>query len=165
MVFGSSFIKGKLINFLIKKKAINIHAGISPFYRGCDCNFWALNEKNYHLVGTTIHLLTKGLDSGPILYHAVSEYYNDPFIYSMSTIKSAFVSIEKNIRNRKLFKFKPIAQNKSLQIKYSKKKEFNNTVVKNFLKKNKTSNIASCNLKRDILIKPFILSKKNFFKI
>ena len=40
IVFGSSYIKGKLVDFLIKK-AINIHMGVSPYW-GCDCNFWAL---------------------------------------------------------------------------------------------------------------------------
>ena len=47
--------------------------GISPYYRGTDCNFWAMYDNNPHLVGSTIHLLTKGLDSGPILYHALSK--------------------------------------------------------------------------------------------
>ena len=54
IVFGSSFIKGDLVKFLIKKKAINIHMGISPYYRGTDCNFWALYDNNPHLVGATI---------------------------------------------------------------------------------------------------------------
>ena len=66
-VFGSSYIKGELVDFLIKHKAINIHAGVAPYYRGADCNFWALYDNNPHLVGTTIHLLSKGLDAGPIL--------------------------------------------------------------------------------------------------
>ena len=46
--------------------------GISPYYRGTDCNFWALYDNNSHLVGSTIHYLSKGIDSGPILYHAIS---------------------------------------------------------------------------------------------
>ena len=71
--FGSSYIKGPLVNFLIKKKAINIHMGISPYYRGADCNFWAMYDGNSHLVGATIHMLSKGLDSGAILYHAMSK--------------------------------------------------------------------------------------------
>ena len=32
IVFGSSYIKGDLIDFLTKKKAINIHMGVSPYY-------------------------------------------------------------------------------------------------------------------------------------
>ena len=70
LVFGSSYIKGDLINFLVKNNTINIHMGISPYYRGTDCNFWALYDGNPHLVGSTIHYLSKGLDNGPMLYHA-----------------------------------------------------------------------------------------------
>ena len=79
IVFGSSFIKGELANFLIKKKAINIHMGVSPYYRGTDCNFWALYDNNPHLVGATIHFLSKGLDNGPILYHAMSKIRKNPY--------------------------------------------------------------------------------------
>ncbi len=69
VVFGSSYIKGELIDFLVKQKAINIHAGVSPYYRGTDCNFWAVADRNFHLVGATVHLLSKGVDSGEILFH------------------------------------------------------------------------------------------------
>lgn len=164
LVFGSSYIKGDLINFLVKKKAINIHAGISPYYRGCDCNFWALYEENFDLVGTTIHYLTKGLDSGPILYHAGSEYHNDPFIYSMSTIKSAFISIAKKIENEEIFNLKPLVQNKSLELKYSKKKDFNDKIIRYFLNNFKKMKIQNCKLKREKLTNAYIFPKKNFFK-
>ena len=75
IVFGSSFIKKNwLINFLIKKKAINIHMGLSPFYRGSSCNFWAVKDKKPELVGSTIHYLSKGLDSGKIISHCLPDY-------------------------------------------------------------------------------------------
>jgi methionyl-tRNA formyltransferase len=135
IVFGSSFIKGDLADFLIKKRAINIHMGISPYYRGTDCNFWALYDNNPHLVGATIHYLSKGLDNGPILYHAMSKINNNSFEYTMSTVKSAFHSLLYKIERKTLFKLKPINQNKKNEIRYSKKKEFNELAVKNFLKK------------------------------
>ena len=132
IVFGSSFIKKDLVNFLIDHKALNIHLGISPYYRGTDCNFWALFDNNPHLVGATIHLLSKGLDSGPILYHALSEIKEDPFIYTMSAVKSAFESITQKIENKTIFEHNPEIQDKSKEIKYSKKNEFNDEVIKKF---------------------------------
>ena len=132
IIFGSSFIKKDLVNFLIDHKALNIHLGISPYYRGTDCNFWALFDNNPHLVGATIHLLSKGLDSGPILYHALSEIKEDPFIYTMSAVKSAFESIAQKIENKTIFEHTPEIQDKSKEIKYSKKNEFNDDVVKKF---------------------------------
>ena len=132
IIFGSSFIKKDLVNFLIDHKALNIHLGISPYYKGTDCNFWALFDNNPHLVGATIHLLSKGLDSGPILYHALSEIKEDPFIYTMSAVKSAFESIAQKIENKTIFEHTPEIQDKSKEIKYSKKNEFNDEVIKKF---------------------------------
>ena len=68
VVFGASYIKGWLIDFLIEHRAINIHMGLSPYYRGSSCNFWALFDNNPSYVGATIHLLSKGLDSGDMLF-------------------------------------------------------------------------------------------------
>ena len=135
IVFGSSYIKGDLINFLIKKKAINIHMGISPYYRGTDCNFWALHDNNPNLVGASIHMLSSGLDSGDILYHAISELKEDPFEYTMSTVLAAFNSIIARLKDKTLFKIKSQPQNRELEIRYSKKDDFNENIVKKFLEK------------------------------
>ena len=153
IVFGSSYIKGELINFLIKQKAINIHAGVSPYYRGSDCNFWALYDDNPHLVGTTIHMLSKGLDSGPILYHAMSNLKTNHFEYTMSTIKSAFHSIAERVKDESIFKINPVIQNKKNEIRYSKNKEFNQTIVKKFFKKKIDLNFD--NFEKSFLKDPF----------
>ena len=121
IIFGSSYIKGDLIDFLVKQKSINIHMGISPYYRGTDCNFWALYDNNPHLVGATIHLLSKGLDSGPMLYHAMSKLKTDPYEYTMSTVKAAFHSIVERLRDKTIFEIEPTMQEKSKEIRYSKK--------------------------------------------
>jgi hypothetical protein len=71
VVFGASYIKGRLVEHLVERRAVNIHMGISPEYRGSSCNFWALYDGRPELVGATIHLLSKGLDSGPMLCHAL----------------------------------------------------------------------------------------------
>ena len=109
--------------------------GVSPYYRGTDCNFWSLYDDNPHLVGSTIHLLSKGLDSGPILYHAMSKIKKNSFEYSMSTVKSAFNSIISRINDKTIFEIEPKEQDPSLEIRYTKKKEFNDKVVEDFLLK------------------------------
>ncbi len=155
VVFGSSYIKNELVNFLIKKKAINIHMGISPYYRGTDCNFWALFDGNVHLVGSTIHLLSKGLDNGPVLFHAVSNLKTDIFEYTMSTVKSAFISISEKIHNKSIFDINPIAQDNSKEIRYSQKKDFNEKTIKEFLKKRIDLNAKD--LDPTLLKEPYIL--------
>ena len=155
IIFGSSYIKGPLVNFLIKKKAINIHMGISPYYRGADCNFWAMYDGNSHLVGATIHMLSKGLDSGSILYHAMSKKNKNPFDYTMLAVKSAFVSLVNNIKSKKISKFIKSKQEKKLLIRYSKKKEFNDLIVKDYFKKLK--NFKYRKIDKKILKDPFFL--------
>jgi methionyl-tRNA formyltransferase len=156
VVFGSSYIKGDLVDFLVSQKAINIHAGVSPYYRGTDCNFWALYDNNPHLVGATIHMLSKGLDSGPMLYHAMSNIKTNPFEYTMSTVKAAFHSIAERIKDKSIFEMKPKIQNKNNKIRYTKKIEFNEEVVKNYFKKE--INLNSKKFDNSLLNEPFFLS-------
>ena len=156
VVFGSSYIKGELVEFLVKNKTINIHMGVSPYYRGTDCNFWALYDNNPHLVGATIHMLSKGLDSGPMLYHAMSSLKSNPFGYTMSTVKSAFHSIAERIKDKSIFNIEPFIQDKSKEIRYSKKNEFNEEVVKNYF--NKTIDLNSKQFDNSLLKKPFFLN-------
>ena len=156
VIFGSSYIKGELVDFLVKQKAINIHAGVSPYYRGTDCNFWALYDNNPHLVGSTIHLLSKGLDSGPILYHAMSDLKINPFEYTMSTVKSAFHSVAKRIEDGSIFTIKPLNQDKVSEVRYSKKSEFNEDVVKEYFEKKINLNSKKCDV--SLLKEPFIIN-------
>ena len=156
VVFGSSYIKGDLVDFLVKQRAINIHAGVSPYYRGTDCNFWALYDDNPHLVGSTIHLLSKGLDSGPMLYHAMSNLKINPFEYTMSTIKSAFHSIAEKIKDGSILAIKPIVQDKSKEVRYSKKSEFNEEIVRKYFKKQ--INLNKKKFDNSLLKDPFFLT-------
>lgn len=110
--------------------------GLSPFYRGSDCNFWALFDNNPHLVGGTVQLISKGLDTGPIIYHALSDVKDDPFIYSMSTVKSTIVSLVEKIKNKTLKINEAILQDKKKEIRYTKKIEFTDKVILEFMKKN-----------------------------
>ncbi len=156
IVFGSSYIKGWLINFLIKKKAINIHMGLSPFYRGSSCNFWAVYDENPEFVGATIHLLSKGLDSGKILYHALpNKNLKNSFDYTMSSVLSAHRSLIKKIKNKSIFKIKPHVQNNVLQLRYTKNKNFNDKVINNFFARRLYLINLKKNLKKIPLINPF----------
>lgn len=157
IVFGSSYIKGELIDFLVEKKAINIHMGLSPYYRGTDCNFWALHDNNPHLVGATIHLISKGLDSGPILFHALSNLKNNPFEYTMSAVKAAFESIVEKIKDKSILKIKPLNQNKKNEIRYSKLTDFNDKVINEFFSKD--FNLNSKTIDGKLLKDPYYLTK------
>jgi methionyl-tRNA formyltransferase len=46
---------------------VNLHAGITPRYRGMHGGYWALAEGRPDLVGTTVHLVDRGIDTGGVL--------------------------------------------------------------------------------------------------
>ena len=50
-----------------------MHAGITPRYRGVHGGYWALAEHHPDWVGTTIHLVDAGIDTGGILAQATFE--------------------------------------------------------------------------------------------
>ena len=138
VVFGASYIKGWLIDFLVEHRAINIHMGLSPYYRGSSCNFWALYDNNPSYVGATIHLLSKGLDSGDILFHCVSKPRSEdsPFDFTMRSVLVAQQGLVSAIDNKSIFSFPAIKQDKSQEIRYTKNQDFNDEVAREFLDRN-----------------------------
>lgn len=135
VVFGASYIKGWLVDFLVEHRAINIHMGLSPYYRGSSCNFWALYDNNPEYVGATIHLLSKGLDNGDMLFHCIPKFVigDSIFDFTMRSVWVAQQSLTKTIKNETIFSFKNVQQNKKKEVRYTKNKEFTDEIVKEFL--------------------------------
>ena len=50
-----------------------MHAGITPRYRGVHGGYWALAEHHPEWVGTTVHLVDPGIDTGGILAQTTFE--------------------------------------------------------------------------------------------
>lgn len=69
VVFGTNLIKKPLLGRW-PLRMINMHLGLSPYYRGTATNFYPLLNDEPEYVGATVHLLDEGIDSGPILRHA-----------------------------------------------------------------------------------------------
>ena len=134
VVFGASYIKGWLIDLLVERKALNIHMGISPYYRGTSCNFWALYDGNPNYVGATVHMLTKGLDSGPMLYHCVPKLEDEnPFEFTMKSVFVAHSSLASRIKSGEIFSIPSIPQSKEEEIRYTRNSDFTDTVASDFL--------------------------------
>lgn len=163
IVFGSSYIKLPLIDILIEKGAINIHMGVSPYYRGSSCNFWALYDGNPDLVGATIHKLGRGLDSGDILYHAFpSAGKYDGFLFGMLAVKSAHDSLVQYIKEGRLNTLRPVKQDRRLEIRYTRNRDFADEVAQKYLKSLPNPGfIKDKCLKRDLkkFINPYVLEE------
>jgi methionyl-tRNA formyltransferase len=134
VVFGASFIKGPLCDFLVERRAFNIHMGISPYYRGSSCNFWALYDRRPDYLGATVHLLTKGLDSGPMLFHVFPKAEEvDGFLLGMKSVKAAHDGLAASIASGEVFEMEPVIQDKSLQFRYTRNTDFNDEVAERYL--------------------------------
>ena len=135
VVFGSSYIKGWLIDFLVENKALNIHMGLSPYYRGSSCNFWALYDGRPGYVGATIHYLSKGLDSGDMLFHCIPEPLptDSPFDFTMRSVLVAQQALVSSLENSSVFAFQHVKQDRSQEIRYTKNQDFTDEIVKDFL--------------------------------
>ena len=66
VVFGTNLIKPPLLNRW-SGRMINLHLGLSPYYRGAGTNFYPLLNEEPEYVGATIHLIDAGIDSGSAL--------------------------------------------------------------------------------------------------
>jgi len=149
IVFGSSFIKGELCKFLVSRKALNIHMGVSPYYRGNSCNFWALFDGNPNYVGATIHLLSEGLDSGPMLFHALPKTQEiDPFLLGMLAVKSAHVGLLTRLKSGNIYDMDAVEQDRHSEIRYTRNKDFSDNVVEAYLKKRPGAKDVFDSLKR-----------------
>ena len=161
VVFGSSYIKGELVDFLVSKGCFNIHMGASPYYRGTATNFWPLYDDKPEFVGATIHLLTKGLDSGPILFHALPrDEAICPFDLGMKAVKVAHEGLANRIESGEIFKLEPLKQDRSKEIKYTRKADFNDEIASHYLiNLPKSDKIGEKLSKRnlDLFYKPLVL--------
>lgn len=135
IVFGASYIKGWLIDFLVEKAALNIHMGLSPYYRGSSCNFWALYDEKPEYVGATIHLLSKGLDSGDIMFHCVPvlRASDTAYDFSMRSVQAAHTGLITAIDQNKIFDMPRSPQEKSLEIRYTRNSAFTESVASEFM--------------------------------
>ena len=68
LVFGTGLLKPPLIDSF-PGRFLNIHLGLSPYYRGAGTNFWPLVNGEPEYCGATIHFLDAGVDTGPIIAH------------------------------------------------------------------------------------------------
>lgn len=76
VLFGCSIIREQLLERL-PERVVNLHLGLSPYYRGAATNFWPLVNGEPECVGATVHLATLSVDAGPIIRQSRPELHVD----------------------------------------------------------------------------------------
>lgn len=67
LVVGTRIIRSVTLSS-INAPFINYHAGVNPKYRGQYGGYWAIANDDRENAGVTVHLVDKGVDTGPTLY-------------------------------------------------------------------------------------------------
>jgi phosphoribosylglycinamide formyltransferase-1 len=65
--YGCSIIKPALINSF-PDRFINIHLGLSPYYRGSGTNFWPFVNNEPEYCGVTFMKIDAGIDTGSVIH-------------------------------------------------------------------------------------------------
>ena len=123
--YGCSIIRSELLEFF-SGRFINIHLGLSPYYRGSGTNFWPFVNNELQFIGTTFMHIDKGVDTGEIIHQIRGKIYINDNIHQIGNrlIKDSIAECAKIIVSfdqlEKMNNFK-INSNEE---RYYKKKDF-----------------------------------------
>lgn len=77
VVISATRIVGRATLGSVDAPFLNLHTGITPFYRGVHGGYWALHQGEPQRFGVTVHLVDAGIDTGNILAQRVIEPCED----------------------------------------------------------------------------------------
>ena len=103
--YGSSLIKSDLLT-KFDGKFLNVHLGLSPYYRGSGTNVWPLINLEPDMVGATFMYIDAGIDTGKIIHQIRADVYlgDSPHTIGNRLIRkmtSTYAEIVCNFRNNK----------------------------------------------------------------
>jgi folate-dependent phosphoribosylglycinamide formyltransferase PurN len=81
-IFGVDLILDPVIDVLPKDK-INLHLGLSPWYKGGATLFWPFYHLEPQFCGSTFHQITRQADAGEIIHQCVPELLSGDKIHDV----------------------------------------------------------------------------------
>jgi folate-dependent phosphoribosylglycinamide formyltransferase PurN len=69
LINGTRLIERRVLE-QVPATFINMHAGITPRYRGVHGAYWALAQADLQHCGVTVHLVDTGIDTGAVIHQA-----------------------------------------------------------------------------------------------
>ena len=130
VLYGTSIIKAPMLD-AFPDRIINIHLGLSPYYRGSATNFWPLVYGEPECVGATIHLAVAKVDAGAILTQVRPEVGTRDRAHELGTktLIAALEALPPVMSSYLLSETKPQSQDLS-QGRVFKNKDFNAASVR-----------------------------------
>ena len=157
IVFGSSIIKQPLLSLGKKNRFLNLHLGLSPYYKGNATNFWPFINNELEFLGSTILHIDSGIDTGDIITHVRPKIEKNDNVHTIGC-KIIQESAKKMGMILKLIKEKKeinrIPQWKIENEKIYKLRDFNEEILKDYLKKIENG-----------IVEKFLTKEKKEFKI
>lgn len=101
IIVSGTRIISKIILNSTNIKFINIHAGITPAFRGVHGAYWALVENSKNLAGVTVHFVDAGVDTGAIISHKLIETNSDDNIltYPVKQLSEGLIELNKYLES------------------------------------------------------------------
>ena len=84
VVYGSSLIKGPILK-QYENRILNVHLGLSPYYRGSGTNFFPFVENEPEYAGATFMFLDEGVDTGQIIHQIRPRILQNDNIHQIGT--------------------------------------------------------------------------------
>lgn len=111
-------------------RIVNLHLGLSPYYRGSATLFWPFFHRELHLLGTTIHLATAKVDAGHILERVLPDLraHEDYYAITNRLIRDSIDRFPQVAQAYLEGRIKPAAQEK-VAGRFCRKADFNEAAL------------------------------------
>ena len=138
IVFGSSIIREPLLSLSKKNKFLNLHLGLSPYYKGNATNFWPFINNELEYLGSTILHIDSGIDTGDIITHVRPKIEKNDNVHTIGckiiqeSVKKMGMILNLIKENREINR---IPQWNIKNEKIYKLKDFNQEILEDYLQK------------------------------
>ena len=82
LVYGTGVVRDPVLR-ASRMAPVNMHTGMSPWYRGASCAFWPLHNEELHMLGATVHECVAIIDGGRILARRQAELARDDGVFEV----------------------------------------------------------------------------------
>lgn len=81
-VYGTGIIDDDVLR-MAQRVALNMHTGLSPWYRGVSCAVWPIIDMKPDMVGATVHECTSDVDGGRIFFRQAARIAPDDDLHAV----------------------------------------------------------------------------------
>jgi methionyl-tRNA formyltransferase len=129
LLFGTVILKDMWLR-AFPDRIVNLHLGLSPFYRGAATLFWPFVNGQLECVGATVHLATERVDAGAILRRVKADPRVGDSYYTLTTrlIRRSIEAMPEIVSGYLAGAIRPLAQDFG-QTRAYRMRDFNETVL------------------------------------